>query len=327
MTLPSLLPAWSDGLKTVAVALLRQDGQIVQANAGFRAMIEGEGHQGGQVLRQPAFSELALLSPDSDGLLYRGRLELGTPAAPWSGTIHSMNQMYFLVAEQDDRARSELAAELVRQREAGEQLNRQLRRCGNALEASRAELEAIKLQDILTGLANRKQLDVRTDAEIGRWERYRRPLAFILMDIDGFSVVNNELGREVADEVLHYIAVMLRHSVRNLDVVARFGGQEFAVLLPETNEMGALIVAERMRMDMESQIVLPLIEPITGSFGVAALIEGELRESLFGRTWRALRHAKGNGRNCVTLAGVSAGDDRVYQGAGIRKEKDRVQDD
>jgi FOG: GGDEF domain len=76
------------------------------------------------------------------------------------------------------------------------------------------------------------------------------------------------------------------------------------VLLPETNDMGALIVAERLRLDLESQILLPLVEPITASFGVATLVAGERREQLFSRAAEALSRSKHQGKNCVTLAGA-----------------------
>ena len=73
-----------------------------------------------------------------------------------------------------------------------------------------------------------------------------------MLDLDRFTEVNSGSGREVGDEVLRHVATITHQSIRSLDVAARYGGQEFAVLLPETNEMGALIVAERLRMELEA---------------------------------------------------------------------------
>jgi diguanylate cyclase (GGDEF)-like protein len=141
------------------------------------------------------------------------------------------------------------------------------------------------------------------EEEIKRWERSRRPLALMLMDMDGFTKINADYGREVGDEVLKHVATVVMQAVRSVDVAVRYGGQEFAILLPETNEMGALIVAER----------LPVLEPATASFGVAIYLSGEQREELYARAWRALKHAKAHGKNAITMAGVVGECDHLYQ--------------
>jgi GGDEF domain-containing protein len=84
------------------------------------------------------------------------------------------------------------------------------------------------------------------------------------------------------------------------------------MLLPETNEMGALIVAERLRMELEGQIILPMTYPLTACFGVAMLLPGESRQELYARAGRAVEHSKRNGRNCVTMAGVISECDQLY---------------
>jgi diguanylate cyclase (GGDEF)-like protein len=205
-----------------------------------------------------------------------------------------------------------LQAENAHLRQEVEALKRQLRRCTSALEAALNQVKELKSHDLLTGLPQREQLDARTDAEIARWDRYRRPLGLVLLDIDHFASVNESYGREVGDELLHHVATVMRHAVRTMDMVARIGGQEFALLLPETNDMGALIVAERLRMDLESQIILPVLEPLTASFGVAALIEGENRESLHSRAWKALKFSKQQGSNSVALAAEQGDNHKLY---------------
>ena len=135
----------------------------------------------------------------------------------------------------------------------------------------------------------------------------------MLMDMDGFTQINADYGREVGDEVLKHVATVVMQVVRSVDVAVRYGGQEFASLLPETNEMGALIVAERLRMELEGQIMLPVLEPATASFGVAIYLSGEQREELYARAWRALKHAKAHGKNAITMAGVVGECDHLYQ--------------
>ena len=205
------------------------------------------------------------------------------------------------------------------QRELGE-IRRQLAERSLALQQALDEAERLKLQDGLTALANLKKLDLRLEEEILRWERYRRPLALILMQLDDFGAVNEQYGRMTGDEVLHHVAVMLKQSVRTIDLPVRYGGNEFAVLLPETNEMGAMIVAERLRMELESQVILPLVQPLSASFGVAMLLPGESREELHVRAGRAVQHSKRHGKNCVTMAGVVGDCDHVYQGGSQAKE-------
>jgi diguanylate cyclase (GGDEF)-like protein len=204
-----------------------------------------------------------------------------------------------------------------------QRLQRELEETRRRLAEAQAEVEQLKLQDTLTGLGNRKKLDLRIDEEIPRWERYRRPLALVLMQLDDFGVVNEQYGRGVGDEVLLHVATMVGQSVRGVDLAVRYGGKEFAVLLPETNEMGAMIVAERLRMELESQIILPLVQPLTGSFGVAMLLPGESRDELYARAGRAVQHSKKHGKNRVTMAGVIGECDHLYQG-GQTKETDNV---
>ncbi|MFN3397109.1 MAG: diguanylate cyclase, partial [Sulfurimicrobium sp.] len=135
----------------------------------------------------------------------------------------------------------------------------------------------------------------------------------VLIDLDEFGKINDEFGREVGDELLQHVATILNGATRTLDLVARYGGQEFAVLLPETNEMGAMIVAERLRMDLESMLILPLLRPLTASFGVALLQAEEKRDAYYARAGRAVKYAKSHGKNCIAMAGTIAEHDHLYQ--------------
>ncbi len=167
------------------------------------------------------------------------------------------------------------------------------------------QLDEMTRRDALTGLANRKHLDDRVDEEILRWHRYHHPLSIVLINLDDFGTINDDYGRQVADEILQHIATLLKQSIRSLDIAARYGGGEFALLLPETNIMGGLITGERLRLELESQIILPLVQSVTASFGVAALFAGERRDSLFRRAAQAVRRSQRKGKNCVTMSAGS----------------------
>lgn len=271
-------PPWLMETAAVAVALLRPDGKVAQANPAFAALTREAAW-----LVEPPLTEAG--RGDDGACLYQGKVVLGAAdgrKSAQAGKLYRQGKEWLLVCEAAPASAAAMQEEIKRLRERLDEAGR---------------------RDGLTGLANRQQLDARTDEEILRWQRYHRPLALVLLDLDDFAAVNRAYGRAAADEALLHVGTVLRQSIRSLDLAARYGGEEFAVLLPETNDMGALIVAERLRLDLESQILLPLAEPITASFGVAALLAGERREQLFSRAAEALRQSKHQGKNRVTLAG------------------------
>ncbi len=319
MTAPfAILPGWLKDFRAVAVALISDEGRIIEANEGFLMTLAGlsEGTSTANFL-DPSFSLLRASPAQADGLIYQGLIKLGAPEGAqrsFAGRVYRMNQMLFVAAEMDISAFEEMNSDLAKTKAELDEVRRQLTRRSHALQEALEEIGELKRLDALTGLANRTVLDQRMEEEVKRWERSRRPLALLLMDIDNFSRINENYSREVGDEILGHVATLAKQAVRSIDVAVRYGGQEFALLLPETNEMGALIVAERLRMELESQLILPVLEPVTASFGAATYLGNERREEFYARAWRALKHSKSHGKNCVTMAGVVAECDHLYQG-------------
>ena len=314
----AILPGWLKDFRSLAVALISDEGRIIEANAGFLMTLAGltEGTPTANFI-DPSFHLLRHSPPQADGLIYQGLIRLGAPEGAqrsFSGRVYRMNQMLFVAAEMDISAFENMNSELDNTKRELDEVRKQLTRRSHALQEALEEIAELKRMDVVTGLANRTVLDQRMDEEIKRWERSRRPLALLLMDIDNFSRINEDYSREVGDEILGHIATIAKQAVRSVDLAVRYGGQEFALLLPETNEMGALIVAERLRMDLESQMILPVLEPLTASLGAATFLAGEKREEFYARAWRALKHSKTHGKNCVTMAGVVAECDHLYQG-------------
>ncbi|AXH09689.1 hypothetical protein CP960_09545 [Malaciobacter halophilus] len=160
-------------------------------------------------------------------------------------------------------------------------------------------LEYQASHDLLTGLFNRQKFHEIFGKEIRRDKRYENDLSLILFDIDFFKNFNDEFGHNIGDEVLKFIANIVTKSVREHDTVVRWGGEEFLVLLPETNIQGAIKVAEKIRLAIEDFKSDEIPKSITASFGVTTLHEGDNEEEFIKKADMALYKAKKEGRNRV----------------------------
>jgi diguanylate cyclase (GGDEF)-like protein/PAS domain S-box-containing protein len=170
-----------------------------------------------------------------------------------------------------------------------------------ALRRSNTELERMANHDRLTGAYNRRQFDDFLLQEVQRAERHGTPLALIMLDIDHFKWVNDAYGHLAGDEILQQLVSRVGGRLRTSDLLARWGGEEFMVLLPETDEAGALTLAEDLRRTVEDA---PVAGPgtITISLGVAEHRHGQHLKDLTKRVDDALYAAKAGGRNRVATA-------------------------
>ncbi|BAE50749.1 Response regulator [Paramagnetospirillum magneticum AMB-1] len=160
------------------------------------------------------------------------------------------------------------------------------------------ELEKASITDALTGLFNRRRLDESFAHELDRAQRYAEPVSLIISDVDHFKSVNDIHGHHVGDEVLQAMAGLLRHGVRALDVVGRWGGEEFLIICPNTDLDGATALAEKLRAAIASA-QFPGIGTSSASFGVAQYQDGESFKDTVARADTALYRAKVNGRNRI----------------------------
>jgi diguanylate cyclase (GGDEF)-like protein len=165
--------------------------------------------------------------------------------------------------------------------------------------------------DSLTGLANRRMLDEELALEWRRADRVGDSLAFVLLDLDDFKAINDTHGHQAGDAVLRSVGEILGAGVRQVDLAGRYGGEEFALILPETDLPGALRLAERLRTSLEAT---PMELPggttlnATASFGVATKNELATPEDLVAAADEALYAAKGAGKNRVAPDLSSTGD-------------------
>jgi len=158
------------------------------------------------------------------------------------------------------------------------------------------------LTDALTGVGSRRLLEDKLEVEAARARRYRRPFSVAIIDLDNFKTINDVLGHATGDIALKKVAACMKNQKRSLDVLARYGGDEFVVLMPETKADDAISLLERLRVDVQ-QIKLTEHLPITFSCGIAESLpnRSDSATEVMRRADLALYEAKSAGRNCVKI--------------------------
>ena len=171
------------------------------------------------------------------------------------------------------------------------------------LETTNARLKETSFKDEVTGLYNRRFFSLRLEEELSRYRRFNHPVSVVLLDLDGFKSVNDSLGHAVGDDTLRDVAQILMKHSRGINVVSRYGGDEFAVLLVETSKAGARLYADRIR-EVVAKYPFSHGKILTASFGVASLPDDEAStaEDLFRSADEALYAAKRAGKNQVAAA-------------------------
>jgi len=176
----------------------------------------------------------------------------------------------------------------------------------DALREKNRELEDLSRRDPLTGIANRRAFHEALDVEYARCARYGRPFSFMMVDLDHFKAVNDTHGHQAGDLALISSAQVLVGQLRSNDLVGRYGGEEFAVILPETPHAAALQVAERCRVKIASTPLTynDTVFSVTASMGLASLPDPRAHstEELIRLADEALYDAKRQGRNRLIAA-------------------------
>ncbi|WP_170164757.1 sensor domain-containing diguanylate cyclase [Thiocapsa rosea] len=194
----------------------------------------------------------------------------------------------------DVSERKRFEAELVQARDAAETANRALRKAN-------AELQRVAVTDRLTGIRNRAYFEEAVAAQIARAARYDVPVSLLLLDLDCFKAINDTHGHLVGDRVLIELTRLIGGHLREVDVLARWGGEEFVILMPHCGAREAVHAAEKLR-SLVADRVFPEVGTVTVSVGVAEYRLHESDDAWIKRADDALYAAKAGGRNRVCLA-------------------------
>ena len=297
-------------LLSVALADFDEAGVLLAANAGFLRLLGADatqciGTRVGRFFVQPDFKTLAGASAAHDGEVHRGLLTIGEyegKTRTLRGQVWRTPDGLCLLAEHDVEQLEKLGDSLQEMNREAILSQRALGMENIALKGRESRMVEAALTDVLTGVGNRRKLDQSLDVEIARATRGGQPLSALMADIDHFKRVNDVHGHAAGDQVLADFGALLRSQTRPTDIVARFGGEEFVVLMPQTALARGAEVAERIRKVLAGQAIAPLPEPVTSSFGVAEFVPGEEAGAFLKRVDAALYRAKDAGRNTVVLA-------------------------
>lgn len=183
----------------------------------------------------------------------------------------------------------------------------QLTRTHLQLEANEKRIREMMHTDPLTGIANRRYLEKKLDEELSRMHRYKNSLTVVMTDIDNFKRINDRYGHPAGDLVIQTYARIIEEEIRSNDFVARVGGEEYLILLPNNDEAGAMAQAERIREALAQYKFEDFPRArVTASFGVICVDPNESASALLNRVDKALYEAKKSGKNRVSFMPYSS---------------------
>ncbi|WP_164867913.1 GGDEF domain-containing protein [Rhodovarius crocodyli] len=231
----------------------------------------------------------------------------GADAVSFGDSLNELSAEALLNPERLQSVLARLVDEAREMTRRTHEMGRKIAHSAQQIESLRGELEDTRKEantDALTGLPNRRAFDAHLRAMAGQATESDQPLSMILIDIDHFKSINDRWGHPVGDAVLRRTAITVASLLRDQDVAARFGGEEFAVLLPRTLAGQAAQIAERIRAGVATQTLTlrttgDELGDITASFGVAGYRGGEQTAAFLSRADQALYDAKKGGRNRV----------------------------
>ncbi len=174
----------------------------------------------------------------------------------------------------------------------------ELSEINNILENKNQEYKTMASTDPLTGLYNRYKFSELYQSSYISMQQSHNGLSIVLLDIDFFKRINDTYGHNIGDQVLIQVTHVLLRTLRNIDIVCRWGGEEFIILLPAASLANAFTIAEKLRISIET-MEIDTVGSVTASFGVSKVLKGDEMRDVIDRADKALYLAKNNGRNCV----------------------------
>jgi diguanylate cyclase (GGDEF)-like protein len=216
-------------------------------------------------------------------------------------TLLALAALGLLISKPKFGSVSRTIAELDDMEEKRGEMDAALSEADRQIAQMRETLENLSTVDALTGLVNHRAFQEQLDRELGRALRHNQPLSLLLLDIDKFKSYNDSYSHADGDQALKVIAGLMKETARASDIPARYGSKQFAIILTETDMMGAMVLGERLRQAVASADGLQ--RPLTASIGITTLTPSVFSTAAFlAQAARALNHAKGDGRNRVSHA-------------------------
>lgn len=302
----------------ILAARIDEDGYVIAANRGFSRLLpnaalpvqaRADVHA---VFVSPTFDELLRIHVNPSEPLFQGILNLSDEhdvCRSFVGAVHRLDRQLLVLAEYDVDEMERLNAQVVDLNLELAELQRHLARTNRALKASEERLTLLSVTDPLTGLYNRRHFMNVLEQVWEHGKRHGTCLSMIMVDIDFFKKINDLHGHDQGDEVLKALATQMLAVVRKGDLVARLGGEEFAVVLQDTSLDFACGLAERLRHAASELAFEQIPAGITCSYGVASLNVAAGIAALLRQADEALYESKHAGRNRVTVcqdAGLTA---------------------
>ena len=297
----------------VSVALLSLEGDLISSNPAFEGLRQILPTAGAfsKTITSGARTEFDRLLQEAkrDHKAIRSDLDFGLESQPpqYTCLFVPLEDGRVLFFGEPVFTASDLPEKYQRLIQKFERVNAELKETQRALERKQKEMEAVIVQadevshtDSLTFLVNRKQIIADLQRQVTFSERYQGPFSISMLDFDHFKEVNDQYGHSVGDEVLRFVALQLREHVRLPDMVGRYGGEEFLILLPNSTVKAASEQAERLCEQVRSTPIISgkHVIHMTISIGIAQYRIGhENWEQLLNRADQALYQAKQNGRD------------------------------
>lgn len=259
------------------------DGWLMDCNQGFRYLVGAELPSDGalnirHLFVRPGFSDFRAIGYSDGSVVYNGIMNIGDASRQVRsifGNVYLRDDCFLIVGEHDVADLERLNATVIELNEELAGLQRELVRANRELKRNDVRMQALMRTDPLTGVPNRRHFNERVADEISRSRRYDTPLTLAIADIDHFKHINDDFGHDVGDRALKSFSAELQAHIRKSDFLARFGGEEFVLLLPETDlDHGVRVVEKIRRMIAEFSFAL-LDRSVTASFGVAGLREND----------------------------------------------------
>ena len=304
---------------TVAVARFRADGSVRGANPRFRSLlpqaaaadaaladlvVEGQRDEIAAALagtgEPPPLVRLARADDEPVTLHATWVREDGDLVLFGEAPVAELEASRAALARLDSQVAS-LTRENAKKIAQLEAALAELRAEHEELVEARERIELLSREDPLTGVANRRRLEEFLSYELERAARHATPLAVVLVDLDEFHEVNDVYGHTAGDDVLRSAARCLRAGARGTDMVGRWGGEQFLLVLPSTDAAQARVLAERLLAALRAMPIAFRSRPVTGSFGVTDWRRVDSLDTLVSRADEALHDAKRRGRDQVRV--------------------------